>query len=91
MQSVSGKTFDSQFESVPASDAEAGDRDPTPGPMNDLRVEDLDKPTTPEGEDMPEDKAAETSDFGATSPVKKTVVSSTTAKANGTPTVKKVL
>lgn len=91
MQSASGRVLDLQNH---ARDAElqirvAGDLD-AGTTMNDLQVEDLDRPTTHKGDDMPEDQAT----HGSTLALKKRLVESATAKTNGMSpisTAKKVL
>jgi hypothetical protein len=75
-----------------ASDAEyvAGDHAGTT--MDNLHVEDLDNPTTHEGDDMLEDQAADVTGSSPTSPVvKKKAILSAVEKTNGNPTFKKVL
>jgi hypothetical protein len=91
MQSESGRILDLQNKPISASDAEyhiqvAGDHAGTT--MDNLEVEDLDRHTH-EGDNMLEDQAADVTGSSPTSPVMKK--KSTTAKANGNPTVKKVL
>jgi len=93
MQSVGGRKFNLEDEGCLASAGNqthvAGDQ---AGTMDNLQVEDLDRPATHDGGDMTENQVADPTGSSPTSPVlKKKVVLSAASRTKGNPAIKKVL